>query len=58
MGINIDELNEEEIEEIKNDGLNSLITLIKHLNFNDRLPENHTFVSGNTLSMGEVKGYN
>ncbi len=40
---NIDELNEDEIEEILNDGLNSLITLIKHLNFNDRLPENHTF---------------
>ncbi len=44
---NIDELNEDEIEEILNDGLHSLITLIKHLNFNDRLPENHTFCTTN-----------
>jgi hypothetical protein len=44
---NIDELNEDEIGEILNDGLSSLITLIKHLNFNERLPENHTFCTTN-----------
>ena len=40
---NVLELTQEEIEEILGDGLNSVTTLIKLLNFNKNLPENHTF---------------
>jgi hypothetical protein len=41
------ELKEEQKEEIINDGLNSIITLIKHLNFNKDLPQNHVFCTTN-----------
>jgi hypothetical protein len=40
-------LNEKQKEEVLNDGLNSIITLIKHLNFNKDIPENHTFCNTN-----------
>ena len=40
---NIFKLNENEINEILCEGLNSSLVLIKHLNFNKNLPENHTF---------------
>ena len=44
---NILDLTEEQKEEIINDGLNSIITLIKHLNFNKDLPQNHIFCTTN-----------
>jgi hypothetical protein len=40
-------LTEKQKEEIINDGLNSVITLIKHLNFNKDIPQNHTFCTTN-----------
>ncbi len=44
---NVLDLKEEQKEEIINDGLNSIITLIKHLNFNKDLPQNHVFCTTN-----------
>lgn len=44
---NIMELTEEQHEQIIKDGLNSLLTLIKYLNFNKDLPQNHTFCNTN-----------
>jgi hypothetical protein len=44
---NVLDLKEEQKEEIINDGLNSIITLIKHLNFNKDLPQNHIFCTTN-----------
>lgn len=44
---NILDLTEEQKEEIINDGLNGIITLIKHLNFNKDLPQNHLFCMTN-----------
>jgi hypothetical protein len=44
---NILELSEEARENILSDGLNSLVTLIKLLNFNKDLPQNHTFCNTN-----------
>lgn len=44
---NIMELTEEQREQVINDGLNSLITLVKYLNFNKDLPQNHTYCNTN-----------
>jgi hypothetical protein len=44
---NVLELTDEEKEIILNDGLNSITTLIKYLNFNSNLPQNHTFCNTN-----------
>jgi DNA-directed RNA polymerase subunit RPC12/RpoP len=44
---NVLELTEEERELILNDGLNSITTLVKYLNFNKNLPQNHTFCNTN-----------
>uniref|UniRef100_A0A6C0HY33 C2H2-type domain-containing protein n=1 Tax=viral metagenome TaxID=1070528 RepID=A0A6C0HY33_9ZZZZ len=44
---NVLELNEKQKEEIINDGLNGIITLTKHLNFNKDLPQNHLFCMTN-----------
>ncbi len=41
------ELTNDEKETILNDGLNSITTLIKTLNFNNNLPQNHTFCNTN-----------
>ena len=41
------ELTEEQREQIVKDGLNSLTTLVKFLNFNKDLPQNHTFCNTN-----------
>ncbi len=41
------ELTESQREQIVNDGLNSLTTLIKYLNFNKDLPQNHTYCNTN-----------
>ncbi len=40
---NIHELNNYEIDEIFNTGISCVAKLIKHLNFNERLPNNHSF---------------
>ncbi len=44
---NILDLTEKQKEEIINDGLNGIITLIKHLNFNKDFPQNHLFCMTN-----------
>jgi hypothetical protein len=44
---NIMELTDEQREQVIKDGLNSLLTLIKYLNFNKDLPQNHTFCNTN-----------
>jgi hypothetical protein len=44
---NVLDLNEEQKEEIINDGIDGIITLIKHLNFNKDLPKNHLFCTTN-----------
>jgi hypothetical protein len=41
------ELTEEQREQIVKDGLNSLTTLVKFLNFNKDLPQNHTYCNTN-----------
>ena len=41
------ELTSDEKETILNDGLNSITTLVEKLNFNDNLPQNHTFCNTN-----------
>jgi hypothetical protein len=41
------QLTEEETEAILKDGLDSLITLVKYLNFNKNLPQNHVFCNTN-----------
>ena len=40
---NILDLTEKQKEEIINDGIDGIITLIKHLNFNKDIPQNHLF---------------
>ena len=44
---NVLDLSESQKEEIIKDGLNSIITLIKYLNFNKDLPQNHVFCTTN-----------
>lgn len=44
---NVLDLKEEQKEEIINDGIDGIITLIKHLNFNKDLPQNHLFCTTN-----------
>ena len=44
---NILDLTEEQKEEIINDGLNGIITLIKYINFNKDIPQNHLFCTTN-----------
>jgi hypothetical protein len=41
------QLTEEQREQVIKDGLNSLTTLVKYLNFNKDLPENHTYCNTN-----------
>jgi hypothetical protein len=43
----VTELTNDEIETIISDGLNSILTVIKLLNFNENLPQNHTFCNTN-----------
>jgi len=43
----LDILTQEEIEEIINNGLNSIIKLIEFINFNKAHPQNHTFCTTN-----------
>ena len=47
---NILDLTEKEIKKIFNNSDNSLIKMIEYLNFNNRLPENHSFCSTNLES--------
>lgn len=44
---NLMELTNDEKETILNDGLNSITTLVEKLNFNNNLPQNHTFCNTN-----------
>jgi hypothetical protein len=44
---NILDITEKQKEEIINDGIDGIITLIKHLNFNKDLPQNHLFCTTN-----------
>ncbi len=39
-------LTSDEIKYIKDQGLNAIITIVDQLNFNERLPQNHTFYVG------------
>ncbi len=43
----VKELTDAETEEILNNGLDSLITIVKFLNFNKNLPQNHVFCNTN-----------
>ena len=44
---NVLDLTEKQKEEIINDGIDGIITLIKHLNFNKDIPQNHLFCTTN-----------
>ena len=44
---NVLDLTEKQKEEIINDGIDGIITIIKHLNFNKDLPQNHLFCTTN-----------
>ncbi len=44
---NVSDLSEEQKEEIINDGIDGIITIIKHLNFNKDIPQNHLFCTTN-----------
>jgi hypothetical protein len=44
---NILDLTEKQKEEIINDGIDGIITLIKHINFNKDIPQNHLFCTTN-----------
>jgi hypothetical protein len=44
---NVLDLTEKQKEEIIKDGIDSIITLIKHLNFNKDIPQNHLFCTTN-----------